>query len=513
MPAVWCVLWMGSAVYAGPLLDGLQKELDELAAKVSPCVVLVKGPAGQLNFVIGRDTPGQLMRLELPQPGWAGVVVSDDGYIITSAGPFQRGPDTKAGLKVTVTGNDGKEHAAELVAADGRTGLAVLKLTEGKLPALPLAEGPPRAGQLVLVVSVEREGVQSRVLAITGEPGAGPNAPFPVSVSFWGERSGALLADTSGKLLGFLRAPGPMLMTEPMPNGPEAQPSGVIRKVLQDVKRQGTVTWGFLGLVLKARAGHGLDVTEVVAGSPAEKAGVKVGDVVTGYQPGPAVEAMKFTGEQRDVQLLADAVRFTSPGAKAKLTVKRGEETQDIEVTIGVAPEEPRPDYPFGAMPGMPMGQAGQTWLGVQLARVPGGVEVVGALPDSPAAKAGLKAGDVILELDGQPVTDPDGVRQLVLAHKPGQKVDLKVKRDDKEMMITVELGASPGPQVPAFGAPGAPPVIILPAPMQMQLFDERRQPAWSFPDANFEQPPPPPVQPAPQELFDRIGAWEAGPL
>jgi putative serine protease PepD len=85
-------------------------------------------------------------------------------------------------------------------------------------------------------------------------------------------------------------------------------------------------------------------------------------------------------------------------------------------------------------------------FLGVTSAPHPAGAEVQGVTPGSPAQAAGLRAGDVIVGVDGNPVRDPDDVSRIVGALEPGDEVEVEVSRDGEERSFDVELGVRPGP-------------------------------------------------------------------
>jgi len=85
-------------------------------------------------------------------------------------------------------------------------------------------------------------------------------------------------------------------------------------------------------------------------------------------------------------------------------------------------------------------------FLGVTSAPHPAGAQIQGVTPGSPAAAAGLRAGDVITGVDGSPVSDPDELSQAVSGHRPGDEVEVEVSRDGEQRTFDVELGTRPGP-------------------------------------------------------------------
>ena len=195
----------------------------------------------------------------------------------------------------------------------------------------------------------------------------------------------------------------------------------------------------------------GVFVESVVAGTPAEKAGIKRGDVI-----------LEFDGERvRSVRGFTRLVSETPPQRTVKAVVLRDGARRTIDVT----PESERrtsdgllridPALPLlkpqPLIPQLPQGTPRyRGFIGVTLDLIEGqmaeyfGVSA-GALVsavdlDSPAARAGLKAGDVITVADGQAVKRPSDVSAAVRRTRPGSKLDLKVVRDHKEMTISIDV-------------------------------------------------------------------------
>jgi serine protease Do len=190
-------------------------------------------------------------------------------------------------------------------------------------------------------------------------------------------------------------------------------------------------------------------VTEVVTDSPADKAGVLKDDVI-----------VSLNGKAFDMQTtLADAVKALKPGDAVTLTIKRGDKSQDIKVTLGENPDTKGVAYlgirytldmstMGGMMPALPNNRTprGQGQQGMPF-EMPAGmmqVAIAEVTKDSPADKAGLKAGDVISAANGTAISTPDALVKLVQAAKPGDKVTLSIVRDGTDDEIVVTLGENP---------------------------------------------------------------------
>ncbi len=199
---------------------------------------------------------------------------------------------------------------------------------------------------------------------------------------------------------------------------------------------------------LKLRDTYGVQVTRVEEASPAEKAGIKQGDVVLEYN-GQRVEGMEQFGR---------LVRETPPGREVKLLVSRNGATQTILATLAtrkvkampmIAPNIQIPEIQIPDMPGVfttmrtrMLGVEAEA-LGSQLAAYFGvkeGVLVRSVVKDTAAEKAGIHAGDVITRVDGTVVTTPNELSNAVHAAIPKRTFTVDLTRDHREMSIPVVI-------------------------------------------------------------------------
>jgi S1-C subfamily serine protease len=215
-----------------------------------------------------------------------------------------------------------------------------------------------------------------------------------------------------------------------------AVPANQARRVAEQIIEHGRVIRGWLGLRSLDHTFDGLPrgarVEAVVPDSPADTAGLRAGDVVTAFGAfGVATD--------RDLQFLVADAR---PGDLVPLTVQREGRELRLTATLGTAPEREDPAAPevrhwlgLIAAPASgddPRVQRLREALGVAPGR---GLMVVGVVPDSPAADAGLQAGDVILEIDDRPVDDLEAYRRL----------QEELAGTDGEIAILVEAGGTRG--------------------------------------------------------------------
>jgi serine protease Do len=199
---------------------------------------------------------------------------------------------------------------------------------------------------------------------------------------------------------------------------------------------------------LKLKEDYGVEITRVEENSPAEKAGIKTGDVVLEYN-GQRVEGMEQFGR---------LVRETPPGREVKLTIGRNGATQTLTAVLSSrklrlsvnVPQFEIPEFP--PMPDIPqiytatrsarLGVEAET-LGSQLAGYFGvkeGVLVRSVLDNTPAQKAGMKAGDVITKVDGTTVAAPSELSSAVRAANSKKTYTIELMRDRKPVTLTVTV-------------------------------------------------------------------------
>jgi serine protease Do len=198
---------------------------------------------------------------------------------------------------------------------------------------------------------------------------------------------------------------------------------------------------------LKLRDDYGVEVTRVEENSPAEKAGLKPGDVVLEYN-GERVQGIAQFGR---------LVRETPPGREVKLTISRDGKPQTLAAVLGargphfgsfnfppIPPMPPMPDIPtiYTATRSARLGVEAEA-LGPQLAAYFGvkeGVLVRSVLDNTPAQRAGIKAGDVITKVDATAVTAPGELSGAVRAANAKRTYSIELERDRKPLTVTVTV-------------------------------------------------------------------------
>ncbi|HEU5322941.1 MAG TPA: DegQ family serine endoprotease [Methylomirabilota bacterium] len=409
----------------------------KLAERVKPAVVNVNtegrtGGRSQIDEFYGEDffrrffgeAPERMPRRSLG----SGVIIDASGIALTNAHVVDG-----AG-QIEVVTLDGSKHKATLVGMDKKTDLAVLRLNGGKgpFPALPLGDSnETQVGDWVIAVG-SPFGLQATVTAgiISAKArhiGAGPYDDFlQTDAAINPGNSGGPLVNMRGEVVGINTA-----IVRGGSGIGFAIPSAMARRISTELTATGKVTRGWLGVSLQpltpdlaasfgAGDRKGVLVADVVAGSPAAAAGVKQGDVVLRVDGKPV----------DDPGDLARAVGLARPGQQVKLTVWRDRHERALDVTLKEAPAER---------------QASRLGLQVQpvtpeIARrldlkAADGVVVTAVEDGSAASRAGLQRGDVILEVNREPVKSLADFERLT---RDGERVALLLRRGGTSLYVAL---------------------------------------------------------------------------
>ena len=376
----------------------------------------------------GGRVPQQQPRSERATSLGSGVVVSPDGYILTNNHVVDGATDVK------VSFSNKEEYPAKVIGTDKYSDIAVLKIAKTGLTTLPFADSSKvEVGDVVLAIG-EPFGlggtVTMGIVSATGRSLGGQIERFEdfiqTDAAINRGNSGGALIDTHGDLVGINTA---ILSGETGGNQGIgfAIPSNMARNIMDQILKKGKVTRGFLGIIPQeltpemAKAfgmpnAHGVAISQVEGGSPAEKAGLKVGDVITAVNGKPIDDVNTFRLE----------IAGFAPETKVDLKVARNGQSLDIPVTLGEFNLDAEnkggqggniPGGEKGALSGVSV-QALTADIRQQL-QVPEGTQgvVVTDLDDaSAAAAAGLMQGDVIMQVNRMPVTSVQEFNRAVRA-------------------------------------------------------------------------------------------------
>jgi Do/DeqQ family serine protease len=411
-------------------------------------------PDGEERPNSRRQTPRQQQSPEdrgqlLPSGLGSGVIVSPDGYILTNNHVVD-GAD-----KVEVTLNDRRSFTAKIVGADSPSDIAVLKIDGGGFPTLPLGDSNKvEVGDVALAVGNPLGVGQTITMGIISAKGRSTRASFgsgsyedflQTDAAINRGNSGGALVNLKGELIGI---PSQILSQTGANIGIGfAIPTAMARTVMDQLIKNGKVRRGKLGVAIgdltqdlasqfNFKGTQGAIVQDVDPGQPAERAGVKAGDIITEFQ-GQRVE---------DSSRLRNLVAQAPPGSTVKFKVWRDGAERELAATLA---EMDSKAVSAGARGGAgPTGSAlsgvGVESLTSETARrlnlPPGarGVVVTDVDPDSGAADAGLQRGDLIEEVNRQPVASP-GEFESAMQKAGKQGVLLRVRSGDRGSFIVVK--------------------------------------------------------------------------
>ena len=383
----------------------------------------------------------------------SGFVIDKTGYILTN----RHVVDNAEKISVTLSGAGDKTYDAKLVGRDPRTDVALLKIEPKEaLTALEMGDS-------------DQTEVGEWVMAIGNPFGLGGNSVTVGVVSYKGRalplgtrgtfvdmiqtdasinpgNSGGPLINTRGQVIGI----NTLIITG---NGGAqsagvgfAVPINVARDVVAQLRDKGKVVRGWLGVqiqpvsddlakTLKLKEAKGAIVGDLTAGSPAEKAGIKPGDVIVSADDKPMA----------DNNELARYISGKSPGTAVRLKVIREGSEKSFTVTLGTFPEEGQEteEADQGGKPQLGMtlhDLSGDLAERLELPRGTKGVVVMDVEAGEAAEDAGLQRGDVIVSVNGSPVDGVDSFEAEIAKAKPDGLARLRVRRGNSHQFLVLKL-------------------------------------------------------------------------
>ncbi len=446
----------------------------DLAEKVRPAVVSVYtkngsafrgagGPGGRApdNFNFDDLPPGHPFREFFEQfkrgPGaqpdegnkparaqGSGFLVSRDGYIVTNNHVIDKADE------ISVTFENEEKFDAELVGADTRTDIALLKVKGGKQfdNYLDFATESPRVGDWVLAVGnpfgLGGTVTAGIVSAMSRDIGSGPYDYLQIDAAVNRGNSGGPSVNLKGQVVGVNTA----IFS---PSGGNvgiafAVPAELARDVVDALRKGGKVSRGWLGVTIQnvsediaesldLKEPKGALVTKILEDGPAAKSEINVGDVIVEVNG-------KTINDSRD---LARTVASMQPDADTKIVVYRDGKRRDLGIKLGTFPSQDK----LAALDPQEKETEELNDLGLALSpasEVPGagskGVAIVDIDPASEAAEKGLKKGDVILEIGGDAVSSAEDITAGIRAAKDKGKraVFMQVKSKDQTRFVALSL-------------------------------------------------------------------------
>lgn len=459
----------------------LQETLRKVAESITPAVVNIRAERVQNVQPEFREF-FRFFRRQMPQQrrGQAigsGFIINADGYIITNAHVV------KNAAKITIVLQNEQEYNARLIGSDDATDIALLKInaSSGNMPKAPLGNSDDiRVGDIAIAIGNPfglRGTVTMGIISAKGRSdiSSDENATLKnfiqTDVSINRGNSGGPLLNIKGQVIGV----NSMIYS---PSGGNigigfAIPINIVKKVVKQLMQTGRVERGFIGALIQpmneATARYfGLDrnsgviVASVQRGGPADRAGLRGGDVIL------EVNGQKVT----DFGTLKRLVTDVTPGSKVKIKIKRKDKVIDVELVVGrLAAAQGADNQRYYEGGGQPDRQdsvptSGTNWLGMHLSpsgngggsrelepegegnreggnwfnRQNGtGVVIQRVDSDSPAEKAGIKAGDVILSVDYKDIKSLAEMKRFIDANKTKNSFFLKIRRGNGIVFLAVE--------------------------------------------------------------------------
>jgi len=444
-----------SALAELPDFTSVAEEAGQAVVNIS--TVKLVGPSQRMSR--GRQSPmeefferffGSVPKPRKQRSLGSGFVISSDGTIVTNYHVIANAQEIKVNLQ-----NRQESFDAEVVGSDPATDLALLRIDAQNLPVLEMADSENlQTGEWVVAIGNPfglKHTVTSGIISAKGRViGAGPYDDFlQTDASINPGNSGGPLLNMDGEVVGINTA----IVAAGEGIG-FAVPTSMARDVIAQLKRYQRVKRGWLGITIQdvtPEVARALDMKEprgglvasVQPGGPADRAGLTSGDVILEVNGQPVEDGSELTRTIGRLQ----------PGSEARLAVWRKGAQQTFEVTLGDRGKQTRT-----AQPSMEQDKEQEAKLGVKLKPLTErearalqlesaeGLLVAGVMPDSLAARHGIKPGDVILRANGQSATSIKTFREVVLEAMDTKGVlMLHINRRGTKLFVTIPMEGGEG--------------------------------------------------------------------
>lgn len=454
---------------APQLVTGLP-DFTQLVEQVGPGVVNIEartggGQAARTRGGMPEDEIPEIFRRMLP-PGFqipgpeqerrgvsmgSGFIISEDGYVLTNHHVID-GAD-----EVTVRLSDRREFTAKVVGSDQQYDVALLKVDAKGLPTLRLGSSATvKPGQWVLAIGSPLgldHSVTAGIISATGRSASAEQRYVPfiqTDVAINRGNSGGPLLNTRGEVVGinsqiFSMSGGYMGISF-------AIPVDLAMSAVEQLKKTGRVSRGQLGVIVEpvtsaTAKGFGLPdirgalINQIVDDSPAAKAGLEIGDVITEFN-GTAIN------QSSDLPPL---VGSQVPGTRAKVKVLREGKPREFTVTLTALDEGPSSAATPPSQPGAPSAGPAANPLGIVAQEIDAGTRqrlglkagegvLIGRVTGNAAREAGLAPGMVILQIGRDAVGSPAELNRQLAGSKPGDTVMLLVRQGNVTRFFPVTL-------------------------------------------------------------------------
>jgi len=431
------------------------ESIQDLTAKVTKSVVQIVAT----GYGLKSEKQASDTALFEPQEAiGAGVILSPDGYIVTNAHVVQGARKIRVrlpGLEVPGT-DESMPHGpvtANVVGLDRQSDLAVLKIDAKNLPALELADSDQlKQGQVVFAFGSPQgleNSVTMGVVSATARQVSedNPTTYVQTDAPINPGNSGGPLVDVDGRVVGI----DTFILSES--GGSEglgfAIPSNVVRNIYEQLKTEGHVHRGQIGVYLrtitpdlaeglKLPRNHGVLLEDVMPDSSAERAGLKVGDVLASIGGKPVGDVKEF----------ATILFSFKIGQTAPIGIVRDNKEITVSVLVSERPDDPQRFADMVTGPGNVVERLGIVGISINdelkqalpELRIRSGVMVAARTPGATLLGAGPEAGDVIHAVNTVPVKDLAGLKAALKDLHPGDPVVLQVEREGGLSYLVMEF-------------------------------------------------------------------------
>lgn len=449
-----CLMFLAAG---GASAKAILPDFVELAAQLKPTVVNIstaKTIAPQKGFhrspsPFGSDPFEDFFNRffeQMPQRPYkqkslgSGFIISDDGYILTN-NHVVAGADE---IKVKLT--DGREFKGEVKGTDKKLDLALVKIVgKDHFPVALLGDSDAiRVGEWVMAIGNPfglEQTVTAGIISATGRViGSGPYDDYlQTDASINPGNSGGPLFNTRGEVVGINTA----IVAGGQGIG-FAIPVNMAKGIITQLKETGKVTRGWIGVAIQTvtpdlaqsfglTGEKGALVSEVVKDGPADKAGVKSGDII-----------LEFDGKTiHEMNVLPRVVAATPVGKKAGVKVLRDGKDLLLTVTVDRLKEKEEEGEAAAQVPdklGMSVSELnGELAAHMGIAETKG-VVVVDVKPDSIAEEAGIAKGDIVKEINGMKISTVGDYEKAIAARKKGGVLRLLLKRGDSSLFVALKI-------------------------------------------------------------------------
>jgi len=374
----------------------------------------------------------------------SGFVISPDGYVLTNSHVV------KDADEIVVKLSDRRELLAKVIGTDARTDVALLKVDAKDLPAVTIGDpNKLQVGEWVLAIGSPfgfEQSVTAGIISAKGRSLPGGNyVPFiQTDVAINPGNSGGPLFNMEGKVVGinsqiYSRTGGFMGLSF-------AIPMDVVMNVVDQIKATGKAAHGWLGVQIQdvtrelaesfgMKKPQGALVSKVLPDSPAEKAGLQIGDIIT-----------EFNGQQIETSGdLPPMVGITPINDKATLKIIRQGETKSLDFKVGLLPDEADKLAEAKVAPKLPHNRLGVNVIDLtdaqretlQIAK--NGV-LVQDVAKGTAKDAGIQRGDVILRIQNNVVRDAADFEKIVTKLPAGKSVAILIQRQGSPVFLAIKV-------------------------------------------------------------------------